>query len=476
MAGWVLYTWGLLSIDEIIYHMKAPLEGTNTDIIIDGINACVPIAVLLFLMVLAYMIGMKKKKKRALLSMLLVLIISMSMTVKAAYGLYIDLDVGNYLKSQSEESLFIETNYVDPQSVSITFPEQKRNLIYIFLESMESTYASVEEGGMFEENYIPELTELAQNNVNFSNSGKLGGGYAASGATWTMAGIFAQTSGLPLKLSETVEEGNGNAVLESNDGFSASAYNLEDILAQNGYRQRFMLGSDATFGGRRAYFNSHGTCEIWDINTAKELGKLSENYYVWWGYEDNKLFEYAREKLEELSSYEEPFNLTLLTVDTHFEDGYVCDLCDDEFGDNQYANVMACSSKQVNELIQWIQEQPFYENTTIILSGDHLTMDRDFCVDFEWEVRRVYNAFINLPEELDTSYERTHYREFTTMDMFPTTVAALGATIENDKLGLGTNLFSATSTLAEQYGIDDLYEELLKKSLFYNVLINDIDY
>lgn len=48
MAGWVLYTWGLLSIDEIIYHMKAPLEGTNTDIIIDGINACVPIAVLFF--------------------------------------------------------------------------------------------------------------------------------------------------------------------------------------------------------------------------------------------------------------------------------------------------------------------------------------------------------------------------------------------------------------------------------------------
>lgn len=50
-----------------------------------------------------------------------------------------------------------------------------------------------------------------------------------------------------------------------------------------------MLGSDATFGGRGAYFNSHGTCEIWDINTAKELGKLSEDYYVWWGYEDNKL-------------------------------------------------------------------------------------------------------------------------------------------------------------------------------------------
>ena len=41
----------------------------------------------------------------------------------------------------STYSTFIDDNYVDPSSVNITFPEQKRNLIYIFLESMEMTYA-----------------------------------------------------------------------------------------------------------------------------------------------------------------------------------------------------------------------------------------------------------------------------------------------------------------------------------------------
>ena len=102
---------------------------------------------------------------------------------------------------------------------------------------------------------------------------------------------------------------------------------------------------------------------------------------MFWGMEDQKLFACAKEKLQELSSGEQPFNLTLLTVDTHFEDGYVCDLCQNEFGDNQYANVMACSSRQVNHFIKWIQEQPFYENTTIVLSGDHWTMDSDFCND-----------------------------------------------------------------------------------------------
>ena len=35
------------------------------------------------------------------------------------------------------------------------------------------------------------------------------------------------------------------------------------------------------------------------------------------------------------------------------------------------------------------------------------------------------------------------------MDMFPTTLASLGAVIDGDRLGLGTNLFSDKPTLAE---------------------------
>lgn len=44
----------------------------------------------------------------------------------------------------------VEDNYVDPDRVNITFPEQKRNLIYLYLESMESTYADKSSGGAFD--------------------------------------------------------------------------------------------------------------------------------------------------------------------------------------------------------------------------------------------------------------------------------------------------------------------------------------
>lgn len=476
LGNWVLDTWGLLSIDEIIFHLKVPLDGTNSDVVLDGINACVPLAVLVLFLSIFLIIGLRNKHGKCMIALFLVAVIACGSAGRAAYEVYDELDVKEYLVSQKKESHFIEQNYVDPRTTKITFPEQKRNLIYIYLESMESTFASKGDGGGLDFNCILELTTLAEENTNFSNSDKLGGGYPAYGGTWTMAGIFSQTSGIPIKNSEQTDD--VNATLAEQSSFSSQARNLEDILADEGYNQCFMIGSDATFGGRRAYFESHGKgqTEICDYNTAKENGQIPEDYYVWWGYEDQKLFANAQEKLTELSSKDEPFNFTMLTVDTHFEDGYVCEQCQNEFGDNQYANVMACSSRQVDAFVKWIQQQPFYENTTIVISGDHLTMDSDFCNDVSEDYERsVYNVFINLPEGLDTSFEKTHSREFATLDMFPTTLAAMGVTIEGDRLALGVNLFSDEQTLTEQYGRKGLDKELMKKSKFYDMLINDVD-
>ena len=476
LGNWVLDTWGLLSIDEIIFHLKVPLDGTNSDVVLDGINACVPLAVLVLFLSIFLIIGLRNKHGKCMIALFLVAVIACGSAGRAAYEVYDELDVKEYLVSQKKESHFIEQNYVDPRTTKITFPDKKRNLIYIYLESMESTFASKGDGGGLDFNCIPELTTLAEENTNFSDSDKLGGGYPAYGGTWTMAGIFSQTSGIPIKNSEQTDD--VNATLAEQYSFSSQARNLEDILADEGYNQCFMIGSDATFGGRRAYFESHGKgkTEICDYNTAKENGQIPEDYYVWWGYEDQKLFANAQEKLTELSSKDEPFNFTMLTVDTHFEDGYVCEQCQNEFGDNQYANVMACSSRQVDAFVKWIQQQPFYENTTIVISGDHLTMDSDFCNDVSEDYERsVYNVFINLPEGLDTSFEKTHNREFATLDMFPTTLAAMGVTIEGDRLALGVNMFSDEQTLTEQYGRKGLDKKKKKKSKFYDMLINDVD-
>ena len=117
----------------------------------------------------------------------------------------------------------------------------------------------------------------------------------------------------------------------------------------------------------------------------------------------------------------------------------------------------------INEFIDWVKEQDFYDNTTIIITGDHLTMQENFYNIDDNYTRTVYNAFIN--SRVVPSNEKN--RVFTTMDMFPTTLASLGASIEGDRLGLGTNLFSDKRTLAEEYGIQKLNKELKKNSNYY---------
>ncbi|MDD3137473.1 MAG: LTA synthase family protein [Lachnospiraceae bacterium] len=457
-SRWVLNTWGNLSMDEIIFHLKVPVEGTNADLIQSYLSVCVSVAIIILFAVIVLMIGVWKKPIRRYLAMASIIGASLWAVITSVQLLWTDLNINEYIASQSENSTFIQDNYVDPRNVAITFPAQKRNLIYIYLESMESTYMDTSNGGGFEENYIPELTELAKNNINFSNTDNVGGGYATTGATWTMGGLFAQTSALPLKIP--VEANSMNEQSE----FFPDIISLGDILKEEGYSQMFMCGSDATFGGRRKYFEQHGNYNISDWASARTDGHISDDYGVWWGYEDEKLFDFAREELTNMSSEGKPFNFTLLTADTHFEDGYVCQLCKTEFGDNQYANVMTCSSRQVTSFVKWIQQQDFYENTTIVISGDHLTMDSDFCNDMvSGYTRGVYNTIINAPIET----ANTKNREFSTLDMLPTTLASLGVEIAGNKLGLGTNLFSNQRTLVEQVGINKLNKELEAKSNFF---------
>ena len=463
---WLFHTWPNLKMDELIYQLTAPVEGTGTDMYWQFFcQAGIPTIICLIIVIgIMIFIAYASNKVRVIAKRVLVVISILCMGI-AGVTFNNQLDVKEYLSSKGEDSTFIEENYVDPSSVDITFPETKRNLVMIYLESMEITYADKSVGGGFDENDIPELTQLSLDNENFSGTDDtLNGAVSLSGTTWTMGGLFASTSGLPLIMGI-----DGNS-MDTQDSFFGDATVLGDILKENGYNQVFACGSDGTFGGRRLYFTSHGDYEIHDLNYRKNTGELPEDYYVWWGFEDQKLIQWAKDDLTQLASSDEPFNYTMLTVDTHFEDGYVCDLCEDEHEGNQYANVMSCSSRQVDELISWIQQQDWYENTTIVLTGDHPTMDSDFCDEVSDDYqRRVYTAYINAQPTENNSQSM---RSYSTFDTFPTVVASLGASIEGNRLGLGTNLFSGEETLVEKDGIEMINSEFSKTSTFLNELAN----
>jgi phosphoglycerol transferase len=123
--------------------------------------------------------------------------------------------------------------------------------------------------------------------------------------------------------------------------------------------------------------------------------------------------------------------------------------------------------------LSWMKEQPFYENTTVILCGDHLTMDSDFFDDLDPEYQRsVFNLFLNTNKKTVNNQNR----QFSAMDMFPTTLSALGVKISGNRLGLGTNLFSKEPTIIEKLGYDTFESELMKRSKFYDekLIMNEV--
>jgi phosphoglycerol transferase len=273
--------------------------------------------------------------------------------------------------------------------------------------------------------------------------------------------MFAQTAGLPLNIPIP-----RNAMYQE-ESFFPEILTLGRILEQQGYYQGLLVGSDAVFGGRKLFYTDHGNFTIWDYYYALENEIIPYGHHVWWGFEDWRLFDIARDKVLEMAAGDDPFHLTMLTVDTHFPHGWLCEYCPDYF-DDQMANVFLCGSRQVYEFVSWIKEQDFFENTTIIISGDHLTMDRYFAAHVPYDYQRLtYVAIINSAVEVE---DPTHRRQFSTMDMFPTTLAALGAQIPGNRLGLGTNLFSTQPTLIETYGFEFLSAELSMGTDFMDTL------
>ena len=370
---------------------------------------------------------------------------------------WVKLNVSDYVRTRSAQTKIYEEYYVDPNSVEVTAPAEKPNVIWLVLESMETTYASREEGGMQDANYMPNLTKLANGNISFSNTEKLGGLHATNNTNWTMAALFAGTSGLPFGFP--VDQNSMNKYTE----FAPEIAAMGDILKRDGYVNEFLCGSDAAYGGRKLYFEEHGAYEIYDLFTARENGDIPSDYYVFWGYEDRHLFRIAKQELMRLYETGEPFNLTMLTVDAHHLGGYTCEECGNEYPDRT-ANVIACTDRQVGEFIEWCEAQPFYENTVIIITGDHPRMDTFLTEGVDYQDRTIYNCFLNARK---TPEGETTNRTSVMMDLYPTMLSAMGYTIEGDRLGLGTDLFSAAETLAEQMGYDELDEEVSKYSEYF---------
>lgn len=468
-ANWVVKKFGEVTYEQIMFHLNMPFS-SEIRMVMSFLKHTVMTGTIL-VVVLALFFCHKYKFHVKVLDAFRSFVYQKRLLLSSAWFafcivfVFFRMNVWNmitYHQYKSETSNFYEENYVIPQQTKITFPANKHNLILIFAESIEATYAQTPEHDYFGADLIAGLHNLAQNNINFSDNGHLGGSYQIDGTQWTQAGLFAQTCGAPIQLP--INDPNW---FHPKEGFFPKAWCLYDILKAEGYDLSFLIGSNGEFAGMDKFVETHGRQKLLDTNFYAERDGIKLSFEKTTKLPDSQVFAYAKEELETLSKQNKPFAFTLMTLDTHYGTAKFADgICERKYGPhNNIENVVSCSDRQITTFIEWLQQQDFYKNTVVVVVGDHLTMNPFFTKEMN---RKPLNIFINSPIAAD----KTHNRIFTPFDVYPTIVESLGAKIDGHRLGLGTSMFSDLPTLTEgAMSVDDMDISVRKKSKLYDWML-----
>ena len=458
-----------VNLEQLLFTLSMPIIGTSTVIVLGFVLLVLFIPIVVFLLNyffirnnIIYTFTVKNKSRKFLpiqfkhcKIMLFVFILIFVSSFMYKFELIDFIRV-----ALKENSSFYEEHYIDPKTLTFNFPEQKKNLILIYLESVEAEASSTANPGV---NLIPELSQFAEENISFSHNDSIGGQLQLAGTGWSMASLCCTHLGIPLTLPI-----GGNSY-ENTTHFFNGTYGLGDLLKDNGYVLSFVMGADAEFGGLRALLKTHGNFEIKDLKYYQKNGYVPKDYHVWWGIEDKKIIEFSKEEILKLSEGRDPFMFSMFLEDTHSPGGYMDEDCEQRYV-NQIHNVFSQTSKRVSIFIDWIKEQKFFDNTVIVILGDHLYMGGDLYTQKKSHYERhAYNVFINTEKKAAFSKNRA----FATFDFFPTIVEALGIEYDGGGLGIGRSLFLNKPTLLEQYGEKQLNEFINSKSYFYrNELLN----
>ena len=203
--SFVYQRFGEMHIDELIFVLLGNQAGANLDIVWEFLTIhlkFVLVIILLYLIVRRLyklltrnnqfeMKRIYKLMSNAFVFILVIGLISINFNQK--------FKVVSYIKNRMNASTLFEEYYVDPENVKIRFTEEKKNLIYIVLESMSNGFSSVElNGSDSRHNIIPKLSDFKGKGISFSESENFEGLFASRGTKSTISSLVSQTSGVPL--------------------------------------------------------------------------------------------------------------------------------------------------------------------------------------------------------------------------------------------------------------------------------------
>jgi hypothetical protein len=285
-----------------------------------------------------------------------------------------------------------------------------KNVVWVYMESLERIYwdPRVFPG------LTPNLDRLRKQGLDFS------GFDTFSGANYTMAGLFASQCGAPLFTSAFagLDRVAGNDTDVST--FHPKIACFGDVLHKAGYAQDYMGGAPIGFSNKGLFFHLHGYDAALGLQELEAAagGKLAESG---WGLYDSTLFKLALDRYRQLAAARKPFNLTLLTLDTHPPDGRPSPGCPKYAkSSNRMLQAVHCTDYLLGNFVDALTKQPAWKDTVVVIMSDHLMMRNDAEPLFPSAYHRQ-PALLILNAGEGTRATRMYH-----MDVAPTVLGAMG--------------------------------------------------
>lgn len=416
--------------DAVFYHMKTGLGGGDiSQYALPVAGALVGLAVMVWLAVRFH-----GKLSGALQRSYLwnAVVVCLAMSSIAVHP--VTTSTASYLLRFQGAEQYQAGFHTPADEVLLSVNETPKNLVLLYLESVERTYFDQDRFP----DLVPNLKALEAQSLSFTDMTQ------TMGAGFTIGGMVASQCGMPLILS-----GGANSMRVNQ--FLSGADCLGDILSDAGYQTAYLGGASIEFAGKGAFYKTHGYDSVEGLDELKP-DLQDPDYLAEWGLQDDTLFDLARRKIEGLAQQEAPFALTMLTLDTHHPNGHAetNKQCRDTpylDGSNPMLNSVKCVDQLAGEFINDILNGPEGENTLIVVMSDHLAMGNTATKDLEAGARRNLLFIVDPSAEGEMQIDRPS----TTLDVAPTVLSKLGFDVP--RLGFGVDLLSAEPTLPEEMGV-----------------------
>ena len=388
----------------------------------------------------------QKNKLLKILNFLLVKRIPIYLVLLSFAIAFINFGVQNYIDTK-ENNRFIEKNYIDPKKIEIKAVAPK-NLVLIYVESLEKAYSDEK---LFGRNLLQSLDKIPS--FQFDQYVQV------PGTGWTIAAIVSTQCAIPLK---PIALPDINMQGSSIRKFLPNVTCLGDILNRHGYQNVFLGGAPEAFSGKGKFLKEHGYQKVVGKDEWLNSGKYHQEDMSSWGLHDDDLFKEAKLELDRLEEQKDHFNLTLLTLDTHFPNGHMSATCRAR-GGNTFQDVVECSAQEITNFIEYAKNKGYLKNTSIVVLGDHLTMTN--AVDEQLKKspnRYIFNKWISNAEFYRNRSGIVHFA------IAPTILEFIGFDVQGLRIGLGHSAVYDLKNFDQKEWVKELFDNLIYSSDYYN--------